>query len=359
LPALPKLDHVLALSDDVGIIQHATESVPNRSTGYCTDDVARAFMVALMYDRLVPEQNEAIHLAATYLAFLHDAQLRDGRFHNFMSYSRTWLDDVGTHDSVGRAMWALGYGMRYAPTQAWRRVCRDHFNRALGAVDWLLEHHHAQAYAVLGLTHACVAEDNGTYRRALGALAARLHEIYLPDPQWTWFEDEMTYDNGRLPEAMVRAGITLHKSAYVEAGIAALDFLESVTIEDGIFVPIGNEGWYRRGGTRARYAQQPLEAFAMIDAELAAFDADGRPERLAAADLALAWYEGKNSLYVPMGVGGGCYDGLESTGPNRNMGAESTLARLAGAYTMAECRRGRNASHGEVLRDDDPGVRST
>jgi len=355
---LPTLDHVAALSDDVGIIQHATESIPNRSTGYCTDDVARAFIVALTYDRLEPKQNAAIRLAATYLAFLHDAQLPDGRFHNFMSYSRSWLDKVGTKDSCGRAIWALGYGMRHAPTQAWRRVCRDRFNRSLGSLDWL-EHPRSQAYAMLGLAHACVADDNGTYRRALGALAASLHELYLPDPQWTWFEDVMTYDNARLPEAMLRAGITLHNADYVEAGIASLDFLETVTVEDGIFVPIGNEGWYPRGGIRARYAQQPLEAVAMIDAELAAFDADQRPARLRTADVALVWYEGKNSLYIPMTAGGGCYDGLESSGPNRNMGAESTLARLAGAYTMAEYRRGRNASHGEVLRDDNPGVRST
>jgi len=153
--------------------------------------------------------------------------------------------------------------------------------------------------------------------------------------------------------------VTLRNAAYVEAGTAALDFLETVTIEDDIFVPIGNEGWYRRGGERARYAQQPLEAHAMIDAELAAFDAGQGGGHLAKADVAMAWFEGKNSLYIPMGSGGGCYDGLESTGPNRNMGAESTLARLAAAYTIAECRRGRNASHGEVLRDDDPGVRST
>ncbi len=358
MAGLPNLDHVAALSDDVGIIQHATESSPDRSTGYCTDDVARAFMVALMYDRVAPLQNVAVRLAATYLAFLHDAQLPDGRFHNFMNYARAWLDKVGTKDSCGRAMWALGYGMRYAPTQAWRRICRDHFNRSLKAIDWL-EHPRSQAYAMLGIAHACVADDNGTYRRALGALASSLNELYLPDPKWTWFEDEMTYDNARLPEAMLRAGMTLRNAGYIEAGIASLNFLETVTVEDGVFVPIGNHGWYRRGGPRARYAQQPLEAAAMIDAELAAFEADQRPVRLRTADLALAWYEGKNTLYIPMGVGGGCFDGLETDGPNRNMGAESTLARLAGAYTMAECRRGRNASRGEVLRDDDPGVRGT
>lgn len=339
-------------------MQHATESVPDRAHGYCTDDVARAFMVALAYDRLEPAQNVAIRLAAHYLAFLHDAQLGDGRFRNFMSYSRTWLEKVGSPDSNGRAIWALGYGLRHAPTRAWRRACRDRLSRALGAIDYLT-HPRSQAYAMLGLAHALAAEDAPPYRRALNQLATQLHELYLPDPQWTWFEDEMTYDNARLPEAMLRAGIALKNAAFIDAGLASLDFLERVTIEEGIFVPIGSDGWYVRGGPRARFAQQPLEATAMIDAELAAFEADRRPERLAAANVAYAWYEGRNSQNIPMGVGGGCYDGLESTGPNRNMGAESTLARLSGAYMLAEHRRGRNASHGEVLRDDDPGVRDT
>jgi len=190
-------------------------------------------------------------------------------------------------------------------------------------------------------------------------LANQLHDWFLPDPQGTWFEDEMPYDNARFPEAMLRAGMALDNAAFVEAGLASLDFLERTTFEGGIFVPIGSDGWYRRGGSRARFAQQPLEAAAMIDAELAAFSADQRPERLDAANVAYAWYEGRNSLKIPLGIGGGCYDGLESTGANRNMGAESTLARLSGAYMLAEHRRGRNASHGEVLRDDDPGVRDT
>jgi hypothetical protein len=125
---VPSLEHLVRLSDDTGIIQHATELVPNRSTGYCTDDVARAFMVALMYLRLRPEDPTAQRLANVYLSFLFDAQIEgDGRFHNFMDYNRTWLDEIGTNDSCGRAMWGLGFGMRFAPDTASRRVCRAIF----------------------------------------------------------------------------------------------------------------------------------------------------------------------------------------------------------------------------------------
>ena len=338
-PNVPSLDHVATITDDCGIIQHSFESIPNRSTGYCTDDVARAFIVALMRVRLSPRDQEATRLASIYLSFLHDAQLDDGRFHNFMSYERAWLDDVGTHDSCGRALWAIGYGLRYAPTAAWRRVCRQILDRAMQSIDWL-EYPRAEAYTMIGLSHAAVAEAAPGYRAALRKLAERSLKRYdeAHEPGWTWFEDMMTYDNARLSEALVRAGASLEVPTFVDIGRSTLDFYERVVFEDGIFVPIGNDGWYRKGGERSRFAQQPLEAVAMVDAELAAFAADGNADRLGSAELALSWYYGKNSLGVAIAHGGGCYDGLEPTGVNRNMGAESTLAHLAAAYALAEHR---------------------
>ena len=337
---VPTLDHVSTITDDCGIVQHSFESIPNRSTGYCTDDVARGFIVALMRARLSPRDQEAMRLASIYLSFLHDAQLDDGRFHNFMSYQRDWLDDVGTHDSCGRALWAIGYGLRYAPTAAWRRVCRQILDRGMQAIDWL-DFPRAEAYTMIGLSHAAVAEASPGYRVALRKLAERSLGRYeaAHEPGWSWFEDHMTYDNARLPEALIRAGVTLAVPTFVDVGRTALDFYETVVFEDGIFVPIGNDGWYRKGGERSRYAQQPLEAVAMVDAELAAFEVDRDPSRLVAAELALAWYYGKNSLGIAIANGSGCYDGLETTGVNRNMGAESTLAHLAGAYALAEHRQ--------------------
>jgi hypothetical protein len=334
---LPTLEHVAALSDDTGIIQHAVETVPNRETGYCTDDVARAFIVALMRLRLFPRDETAARLASTYLAFLQSAQIADGRFHNFMSYERDWLDEIGTQDSFGRAMWSLGYGMRYAPTPAWRRVCRRLFDRGLGAIEEL-EYLHPRAYTAIGLTHALESGRDPNYAAAARFLCEPLASAYAEHSaaDWQWFSATMTYDCARLPEALIRTGSLLGDATYSRIGFEALDFYENVTLLDGIFVPIGNLGWYERGKTRAVYAQQPLEACGLIDAELAAYDAGGGDRRLAAAESGLAWYYGKNSRSETMAHGGGCYDGLEEDGVNRNMGAESTLALLAGAYAIGE-----------------------
>jgi hypothetical protein len=327
------------LSDDVGVIQHALENVPNRKTGYCTDDVARAFMVALAYLRLSPSDKLGQRLASTYLSFLEHAQLDDGRFHNFMDYDRRWLDEIGTHDSCGRAIWALGYGVANAPTQTWRSVCTRLLDRTIPSLE-SLEYIRSRAYAALGFAHAYSALKDPKYKVALGYLASEVLAPYqaTATEDWRWFEDRMTYDNARLPEALIRAGQALKESRYGEAGLAALAFYESVTIENGIHVPIGNDGWYVRGGPRARYVQQPLEACAMVDAELAAFDLTGDAGHFATAELALEWYYGKNSRGVTMANGGGCYDGLAEDAVNLNMGAESTLALLSAACTMAARR---------------------
>jgi hypothetical protein len=332
---LQSLRHLIALSDDVGVIQHALENVPNRATGYCTDDVARALMVVLARLRLTPSDAEATRLATIYLAFLADAQLEDGRFHNFMSYDRRWLDDVGTEDSNGRALWGLGYAMRFAPDAQRRRVARALFDKGLAALDWL-RYPLSGAYAVLGLSHAHAAGGPayGAAIRALGERAMeRLHRYSAGD--WTWFGEALTYDAARLPEALLRGGLAIEEERLVTGALSALAFYEKIVFEDRMFVPIGNAGWYVRGGVRARYDQQPLEAAAMVDAELAALDATGDSRHYEAAQISVAWYRGRNTEGIVMEHDGGCYDGLSPREANRNMGAESTLALLSADYAMA------------------------
>jgi hypothetical protein len=296
-------------------------------------------MVVLAHGRLASADLAGQRLASNYLAFLRHAQLEDGRFHNFMSYDRRWLDEIGTHDSCGRAVWALGYGVANAQNQSWRDVCGTMLERALPSLD-KLEYIRSRVYAALGLAHALSARPNERYADALRYLAAEIAAAYdaTAGAGWCWFENVMTYDNARLPEAMLRAGHALAEPRYVALGLAALAFYESVTVENGIHVPIGNDGWYVRGGHRARYAQQPLEADAMVDAQLAAFDCTGDTVHVASAEVALAWYYGKNSRGVTMANGGGCYDGLNEETVNHNMGAESTLALLAAAYALAQRR---------------------
>jgi hypothetical protein len=335
----PSLEHLTALSDDTGIAQHAHGDVPNRLEGYCTDDVARAFMVALAAAHHDRDRKEGLRLSRIYLAFLLHAQRDDGRFGNFMSYDRTWLDEFGSEDSNGRAIWALGFGLRHAPRETWRQLCRERVLRALPAVSGFT-HPRARAYAALGLTCAYVAL--GRAEPAIEAVLRRIGDDLVDRharasaPDWQWFEDAMTYDNARLPEALLRIGTVLEDRPYVELGLATLAFYESVVIEDGIFVPIGNAGWYPRGGRRARYAQQPLEAAALVDAALAAEAVTGEPRFRRLAECGLEWYYGRNSRDAVMAAAGGCYDGLEELGVNRNMGAESTLAYLSSAFALAQ-----------------------
>lgn len=335
------LDHLIVLTDDTGVIQHATYDVPNRSTGYCTDDVTRAFLVAIGAARHEGLREEALRLAGICLAFLHDAQLEDGRFRNFMGYDRRWLEEVGSEDAAGRAVWALGYGLVHAPRAGWRALCDEMLRRSLPAMSEF-EYPRPRAYAAIGLSHAYELPGmQVVLRPALRAMVSDLQRRYeaARAPDWEWFADAMLYDNARLCEATLRGGIALEDRSALAVGLGTLDFLELVVFEDGRFVPIGNRGWYVRGGPRARYDQQPLEAAAMVDAELAAYAATGEARRLENANLAFEWFVGRNSLGATLVRGGGCCDGLSEESVNQNMGAESTLAYLAAALALSEARR--------------------
>ena len=296
--------------------------------------------MALQKLEVDPHDAVAERLASIYLSFMHDAQIDDGRFHNFMGYDRSWLESVGTHDSVGRSLWSLGFAMRFAPRGSWRRVAKKIFGKGLSALDWL-QYPRSQAYAIIGLAHACEASiadgEIPQYRRYLRILADRLKERYLEtrDARWHWFENEMTYDNARLPEAMLRAGLSLRDDELIAIGLRTFQFHERVTVEGGVYMPVGNEGWYRRGGVKPRYSQQPLEGVAMVDAALVAYDATGDPAHRTTAQIALDWYYGRNSRGIVMARSGGCLDGLNEESVNMNMGAESTLAYLSSAYALA------------------------
>ncbi|HVA36907.1 MAG TPA: hypothetical protein VNJ51_04775 [Candidatus Dormibacteraeota bacterium] len=325
----PRLDHLLNLTDDCGVIQHATYDVPHLETGYCVDDVARAFIVGVRLG--------VAKIAVRSLSFLQHAQLGDGRFHNFMAYDRRWLDEVGSEDAFGRAVWALGWGRAAAPEPGWRSLSGTLFERALPNVESLM-HLRAKAYAGLGLAKALSAEPgDGHARRALAAVVGSLVEARkrAGDDEWRWFEPMMTYANARLPEALLRGGAALGDQAAVAVGRETLAFLEEVTIREGMFVPIGNRGWYRRGGERALYAQQPIEAAAMVEAELAAYELTKDERHLRAAGIAFDWFFGHNAHGAVMVRGGGCRDGLEPECVSANMGAESTLEYLMAATSMS------------------------
>jgi hypothetical protein len=333
----PSLDHLVALTDDVGIFQHARADIPNRNFGYCTDDVSRALIVAIEAARRPATEAVGSRLTATYLAFLLDAQQPDGWFHNFMGYDRRWQDARGTHDSFGRALWGLGVAAARAPRTSWRTVARELADRALprlAGVPYL----HSRAYAALGLIALAGAYPEAGYASHVRAALEPLRTAFSDHAgdDWAWCADAITYDAGRLCEALVRGGMLLGDAALTDVGVRMFRFLSDIVVEDGIFVPVGNDGWYPRGGKRARYGQQPLEAAAFVDAALAvrALTGDVRDQRL--ADIAAAWFFGGNTHRVVLVHGGGCRDGLDRHGASENMGAESTLSYLLAAIALAD-----------------------
>ena len=333
LPQL-NLDHLLALTDDTGILQHALYQVPRREEGYCVDDNARALLLVTLLEGSGSVAEPLLRsLRSRYLAFVcHAFNGPCGRFRNFMSYGREWLEAAGSEDSHGRTLWALGAVAGLSTDPAARPLAAQLFQAALPAVG-AFHFPRAWAYTLLGLQPYLAAFGGDTGALALEAqLADQLLDRYHRNSQegWRWFEDQVTYCNARLPQALLLAGARRSLAAMTAAGLEALTWLTTVqTGPDGTFAPIGSNGFFPRGGPRASFDQQPVEACAMVSACLDAWRVTGESPWLARARWAFAWYLGGNQLGLALRDPlGGCRDGLEADGRNENQGAESTLSFL-------------------------------
>jgi glycosyltransferase involved in cell wall biosynthesis len=333
LPPL-RLDHVIRMSDRTGIFQHALFNVPNYAEGYCTDDNARAFMLCCLLGEAgarAPEEN-LDHHASVYLSFLAAAlNTATGRFRNFMSFGRQWLEESGSEDSHARALWALGTGAGRARNDGHRRLCAQLFEAALPATE-AFSSPRAWAFTLLGL-HQYLRRhpDHGRAIAARRNLTDRLVGLWdgCATGEWPWFEEIATYDNARLCQALIRSGRTIGEPRALEVGLTSLRWLDSVQETQGrVFRPIGSDGFYGRGGARADFDQQPVEAQAMVAGCLEAFRATGDRAWIRAARRTFEWFLGRNdlglALYDP--ANGGCADGLHADRINENQGAESTLA---------------------------------
>jgi glycosyltransferase involved in cell wall biosynthesis len=328
----PKLDHIIRLTDDVGILQHAKFIVPNRFHGYCTDDNARALIAVLMAQDVIAESEALTDLACTYISFLHHAfNEENGRFRNFMGYDRRWLEKMGSEDSHGRAIWGLGEAVALAQSNDIRAAAQAVFEKALPA---LMDFSYPQtlAYALVGI-HAYLRRFSGDSeaRRVRERLADRLLRKYRKNASddWPWIEDLVTYGNGKIPQAFILSGRWLYNNEMLQAGLGSLEWLMQIqTDTKGHFVPVGNNGWYPRGGEKARFDQQPIEAQEMIEACHEAYKVTSDTKWLHHARRCLEWFLGHNDLNAPLydHKTGGCCDGLNANGPNRNQGAESTLS---------------------------------
>lgn len=329
------LDHIRVMTDSTAMLQHAIFTVPNYAFGYTTDDNARALIATMQLEQLaLPGCGDSHQLAARYLAFLWYAfQPETGRFHNLLSYDRVWQEEVGSEDCHGRAIWALGTVLQCSLDSGFRGMASLLLDHALPAAQGFAAPR-AWAFTLLGL-HAYLHEFAGdsAAQRLRETLAERLLALYDAQhtPTWEWFEPQLTYDNATLARALLLAGHAMRNDTMVQAALRALAWLNRVQRpEGGHFVPVGCLGFYTEGGVRARFDQQPIEAYATIAANLDAYRLTGQESWREAAANALAWFYGQNDLQRPLfqALTGGCFDGLQPDHLNQNQGAESSLAFL-------------------------------
>ncbi len=332
LPLL-RLDHLRNMTDETGILQHAIFTIPNYHEGYTTDDNARALIVSALLEDV--GNAEAFELASRYLAFIWYAyNAETGRFRNFMTYQRTWMEASGSDDSHGRALWALGAVLGRSHTPALQSMASWLFERALpGIVDTTSPR--AWAFALIGI-HEYLRRFTGDRRasQVQEELSQRLLSLYqrCRSDDWRWYEEGLTYCNAVLPHASLICGESVNSAVMIEAGLESLAWLSDIQRagKGGHFVPVGSNGFYRKGGERARFDQQPVEGQAMVSACLEAYRITRDDRWRREAQRAFEWFLGRNdlnlSIYDP--TTGGCRDGLHPDRPNENLGAESTLAFL-------------------------------
>jgi hypothetical protein len=326
-----KLDFLTLLTDDTGILQHAKFAIPQRKEGYTTDDNARALIACTRY-YTVFGNSSVEKLIDTFLSFLFYMQRTDGRMNNVLSYDRKFLDDASSEDCMGRTLWACGQCLDSRLPPEKKMLSKEIFDKTF---PWAssFKSIRAKALSTLGLFHYQNAhpEDQNALIN-MGLFADQLVERYEHEfsDDWKWFEPYLTYINGRLPHALFLAYICTKKEKYLQVANDSMKFLLQVQMIDNKFVPIGNNGWYKRGGERAIYDQQSIEASCMVEAALAAFRATGDENYQKAAYTIFEWFLGRNSRDVAVYKleTGGCHDGITSKGLNLNEGAEATVSYL-------------------------------
>jgi len=355
LPEL-KLDHLFRMSDSTGIFQHASFTVPNFSEGYCTDDNSRALALALMLQKLGHGSPQLSARAATYAAFINHAFDRKlGRFRNFMSFERHWLEEVGSEDCQGHALWALGLCVSQAGQDSFQMLAAQLFEQALPVAAEFTSPR-AWAFTLIGIDE--YLQRFGGDRRAnqiRDSLTAKLMQRFADaaTDDWQWFEDTVSYTNAKLPHALILSGRCLNNAPMLELGLKTLRWLIKIqTSETGAFRPVGSNGFYPRGKERARFDQQPIEAQATVSGCVEAYRATGEEFWVVEARRAFEWFLGRNDLGMALydASTGGCRDGLHVDRLSQNQGAESTLAFL---LALAEKRALQNtlASFKEPVSD--------
>lgn len=337
LNVVPSLTGVFAMSDATGMLQHAIGTIPDRRHGYCLDDNVRALMLMNVAQGL--DTSERIVRSGNYASFIQHAWNPDhSRFRNFMNFDRTWCEDIGSEDSNGRALWALGQTLECSRDPDLRAWARSWYDAALpGLVP--LRSPRTVAFVMLGAAARLRREpSHEASREALAEGATYLMELLdrTGTIDWPWFETRLGYDNPRLCQALLEAGEALGNAEWRAAGLASAHWLAEVqTSADGLFRPVGSNG-LGRDREVLPFDQQPLEAQAAIECARVGYRVSADPYWAAHAKLAWRWFFGANDRGAVLAdlASGRCRDGVNPRGRNENCGAESILALHLARHSM-------------------------
>lgn len=356
-----KLDHLFRMTDDVGILQHAKYIIPDRYHGYCTDDNSRALVTVLLVQNIIPYEDKLSDYVCKYLSFLHYAfNKKEERFRNFLGYDRKWHEEVGSQDCHGRAIYSLGKTIVLSNSDDIISIALNLFERALNQLN-TFDSPRAWSFSIIGINEYLKRfVGDRKVKKTAEILLYRLFDMYQKNSaqDWPWVENKITYANGIIPQAMMTGGKLFCREDIFNEGLKSLEWLINIQIDKkGYFVPIGNNGWYHRGEEKARFDQQPIEAMNIIEACQTAYDFTRNIKWFHYAQKCLEWFIGKNDLNVPLYdyITGGCCDGLTPKGPNRNQGAESTLAWLISLLTIYKMKSEMTLDKSDSKRDDDIG----
>lgn len=355
-PAAPSLTHLRRLTDGRGLWQHARHGVPDRRHGYCLDDNARALWLCARLARDEEAKGETADLATVYAGFVdHVWDARTGRFCNFVAHDGTFLGDEAAggedEDATARALLALAAAAASALPDAVAGWARDRTGEVLEHVA-----RHRSPRAWCWSLHACRAilrsehpaplhgRAEGLGRDLAARMLARWHAASRPG--WSWFEDVLAYDNARLAQGALDGA---RFEPRLEAiGLHALEWLCGVqTGPAGLYRPVGSDGFGHPPSTPFRpepYAQQPIDAWATVEACAAALRATREEAWRDRALAAHAWFGGANDAGAPLAdpATGACRDGIDPQGVSANRGAESTLAWLHAATVTGSLARRTN-----------------
>ncbi len=333
------LAHINRLTDDTGIIQHAKFGIPNLKEGYCLDDNSRALLMVLMAYRQMKDI-QALELSPIYMSYIHYMQNANGTFRNFLSFNRNFLDEIGSEDSFGRTIWALGYLLGNAPNDAYYQTGKSVFFNASVNFE-KLKSIRSIANTMIGISYylkSNPSDDTMTERLRNMAMGLVKHYEENESSDWKWFESLLAYDNGILPLALLHSSEILNDDKITDVALNSMNFLTRHTLKDNYLSVIGNEKWYKKEGERSLFAQQPIDAMAMVLMYHRAFRITKDKDYLNKLYTSFLWFLGENDLRMSLYdfETQGCCDGFESYGVNRNQGAESSLAYLISHLTVMQ-----------------------